>query len=165
MRNSYSMRASAAVLGLSLILAGPVIAGDATKSVRSDGLRQSGTIVAIDQATRTITIDEMGPWHGEGTGMRRVTLRLRPDTNVMLVEHAPDATGEGYAASPLTLSDLKVGDFITLKSGRLGSVLVEVVRPSASDAEGRTVVPAASPSYETSEKSERSWPEAPQNLK
>ena len=60
MWTSYSMRASAAVLGLSLILAGgPVIAGDATKSVQSDGLRHSGTIVALDQATWMIAIDEM----------------------------------------------------------------------------------------------------------
>ena len=161
MRNSRSMRASAAVLGFSFLLtAGPVIAGDAAKGARADSLRHSGAIVAIDQATRTITIEEQGPWHGEGTGLKRVTLRVRPDMSATLVERASQASSDGwpgsFTTSSLPLTDLRVGDFVTLKAERLGddrnavAVALEVVRPTARDAEGRTEVPAASPSTQES---------------
>jgi len=160
MRNSHSMRASAAVLGLScLLIAGPVIAGGhEAKGARDNALRHSGTIVAIDQATRAITIEEQGPWYGEGTGLKRVTLRGRPEMNATLVERASQAGMDGwpgsFTTSSVPLSDLRVGDFVTLKAERLGdrgsaAVTLEVIRPTARDAEGRTEVPAASPATVT----------------
>ena len=163
MRNRYSMRASAAVLGLSLLLsAGPVIAGNAAKGSRADSLRHSGMIVAIDQATRAITIEEQGPWYGPGTGMRRVTLRVPANLEVTLAERAPGASQDGwpgsFSTSKLSFSDLRVGDLVTLKAERLGTdgqavtAALELVRPTARDAEGRTEVPAASPSTEPASK-------------
>ena len=150
MRNSHSMRASAAVLGLSLLLtAGPVIAGDAAKGARADSLRHSGTIVAIDHGTGMITIQEQGPWYGDGTGLKRVTLRVRPDMSATLVERASQSGSDGwpgsFATSSLPFSDLRVGDFVTLKTDRSVALSLEVIRPTPRDAEGRTEVPAASP--------------------
>ena len=146
------------LLGLSLLLlaASPAVAADSALEFRADAPRHSGTIVAIDKANGTITINEQGPWRGEGTGVHRVTFQLRPEVNVMLIERTAGSDRDGwpgsFTSSKLSPSDLRVGDVVTLKAERLGTgsrmavVSLEVTRPTAKDAEGRTEVPAASPS-------------------
>jgi hypothetical protein len=148
----------------------PALAGGPPGGARADGLRHSGTIVAVDQAKGTITMDEMGPWYGEGTGVRRVILPLRSDIQAALVQRTASPGADGwpgaYTALPLSLADLRVGDHITVKTteGPGAVLLVEVVRPGNKDDEGRTEVPAASPSFELPPRP-RAAPGAPQGDK
>lgn len=97
----------------------------------------SGRIVAIDEATRTITLEELGPAPGETPAPATRTVELSPETRVELYVRAEGA-GEadwpgGFAAKPLAPADLRPGDFATVRlegaAGRPRALAVAVVRP------------------------------------
>jgi len=104
------------------------------------GPRYSGTIVAIDSAGSSITLNELGA--GVPGGHNQVIPRvigLSPGTTLLLATRAADSeeTGwrGGYTESPIATTDLKPGDFATVEAetrdGKLVAISVVVVRPTA----------------------------------
>ncbi len=105
----------------------------------ADLLRHSGTLVAIEDARGLLKLEEMGPWTGElESTITRRELRLAPDLEVKLIKRDHDGTGEdgwrgGFAVTPIAVSALRTGDYITVGTRRRGDdvvvELIEVVRP------------------------------------
>jgi hypothetical protein len=102
-------------------------------------VKHSGTLVAVDAAKHILTLEEMGPWTGPGTVPVKRSIRIEPSTNVELItrrsEPAPGASD--YQASAMPLSDLRAGDFVTVRAEKSGTHLtsesVEVVRPDGAE--------------------------------
>jgi hypothetical protein len=98
----------------------------------------SGTVSAIDRGRHGLTLEEMGPWKGPGTGMVKRSITLAPDTKLELVRRTtgttPDGWAGGYVESALAPTQLRVGDFAAVKvvhhGRRAVAVSVEVIRPS-----------------------------------
>lgn len=105
----------------------------------SPPVKHSGEIVAEDPVRHTITLDEIGPWSGPGTGEARRTIHLASPAAIDVVKRtkgvAPDGWPRGYVSSSVPASDLHVGDFATVttvtRGGRLLAVSVDVVRPGS----------------------------------
>jgi hypothetical protein len=77
---------------------------------------QSGTILAIDKATGTVVVGDLGPWHG-ATDIARRTLRVTPSTQLWQVQRATGAGATGWIGDfeqvRLSAADLKAGSFVT----------------------------------------------------
>lgn len=126
-----------AVLTLAVLVAagGPALAAQAPNAPAS---KASGTIVSVDGAKHTLTLAEMGPWHGPQTKPTDHAIALAPAAQVELVTRsthpAPDGWIGGYVESPLSLDQLRPGDFATVtlahQGGRLVATSVDVVRPT-----------------------------------
>jgi len=106
----------------------------------ADLQRHSGILVAIEDSRGLLKLEEMGPWTGEleSTIIRR-ELRLAPNFEVKLIKRDPAGTGEdgwrgGFAETPIAVSALRTGDYITVSTRRRGDdvvvELIEVVRPA-----------------------------------
>jgi len=117
------------VLALLVLLA-------ASPADRAEMARHSGLIIGVDPARGALTLDGIGPWH-PGTGDVRRVLGLTPLTRVVLVSRATgrarDGWSGGFDESPLTASDLRVGDYsnvtVAKRDGRLVAISITVVRP------------------------------------
>jgi len=119
-----------AALALLLLLSGaaPVVAGE---------LSYSGTVKTIDRATRTLVLDEVGPWKvvRGATQLTERTIALTPRTEILLVRRAPEggAFPNDFVRTALAPADLAAGDFITARVAREGdrlvAVVITVVRP------------------------------------
>jgi hypothetical protein len=115
-----------------VLLAGVALAGAAA----AEDMKHSGTITEI--APNRITILEMGPWAGSAALERR-SIDIDQQTTVALAERVDD-TGPagwpgGFRETPLSPSDLRVGDYVTVtttksEAGRLVAASISVVRPS-----------------------------------
>lgn len=123
------------MLGRSLVLALAALA-TAAPALAADTETHSGTLTAIDPARHTLTLTEMGPWTGPGTGLRTRSIVLTPATKVALVQRS-QGTGSGgwpggYVDSPLTPAELHSGEVATVKVTRRGrqltAVSIEVIR-------------------------------------
>lgn len=120
---------------ITLALASALSAGAAQAATTT----HSGTIVAVDLKRQTITLEEMGPWTGPGSGLVKRTIRLAPGTTFELVarskEPAPGGWPGGFVASSLKAVDLRPGDFATVttegRTGHLAAASIDVVRPAA----------------------------------
>ena len=81
--------------------------------------KESGTVASIDPVARTITLDEMGPWHGPTTATTRHSIVFTPSTRIELVTRSkqPAAGGwpGGYVDSSLSAADVRPGDFVTVE--------------------------------------------------
>lgn len=99
----------------------------------------SGTVVAIDRGRHALTLEEMGPWAGPGTGTVEQTITLMPDTKVDLVRRSSGSTLGGWPGgsveSTLAPGQIHAGDFATVqvvrRGGRLVAVSIDVMTPSA----------------------------------
>ncbi|HYB69503.1 MAG TPA: hypothetical protein VEH80_02465 [Candidatus Bathyarchaeia archaeon] len=116
-----------AFLGI-LAVAAPAWAATAVK--------HSGDLVAVDPARHTITLDEMGPWHGAGTKPSRHVVRFAAGAKIDLVargKNGPDGWAGGYVERPMQVGDLHPGDWVVLTMEREGkrtvAVGIDVVRP------------------------------------
>jgi hypothetical protein len=117
--------------GLSaILLAGPAwAAGSET---------HSGDVGVVDLERHTVTLAEMGPWRGPGTAPTRRSIRFTPETAVTLVRRsatpAPGGWPGGYAESPLAMTAVRPGDFVSVTvarhAGRVTARSIEVVRPA-----------------------------------
>jgi hypothetical protein len=126
-------------LAVTILIAatGPAFAAQASGSEPS---KQSGTIVSVDGAARTLTLEEMGPWHGPKTALNDCTIVFAPSTRVELITRANHATPEGwrggYVKSPLSFDQLRPGDFATValthQGDRVVATSLDVVRPTSS---------------------------------
>jgi len=107
----------------------------ASPALATEMVEHSGSIVATNPERDTVTIAEMGPWHGPGTRPIRREIRLAPDTKVALVERQDEPGGfKGqYVDRALKPADLRIGDFATVteqpEAGKLVPAKIEVVRP------------------------------------
>jgi hypothetical protein len=114
------------------------IALAAIPSLASAAETHSGVVTAIDPARHTVTIGEMGPWHGPTTTPATRVVVIPPGTRMQLVVRSRTAAPGGwpgaYRESPLTLGQVHTGDFVTLavtrQGGRDTAVSLDVVRPS-----------------------------------
>jgi hypothetical protein len=99
------------VLAILVAVGMPALAGHPSK--------ESGTVTSIDPAARTITLDEMGPWHGPRTATTRHSIVFTPSTRIELVTRSkrPVAGGwpGGYVDSSLSAADVHPGDFVTVE--------------------------------------------------
>lgn len=108
-------------------------------SMAADRPRQSGTVASIDPAAHTITLEEIGPWHGPTTPPTRRTIPFSPSTRIELVKRSAQPTAGGwpgeYVESPLSPAEVRPGDFATVElaheNGRLVATTIDVVRPTS----------------------------------
>jgi hypothetical protein len=119
---------------LSLALGGVVIASPA---LAAETALHTGTIVAENTNRDTITIEEMGPWHGPGTRPVRREFHLTPRTTVQLAIRKSDPGGVHgvFVDQALRPTDLRPGDYATVtverEGGKAIATKIEIVRPSA----------------------------------
>jgi hypothetical protein len=108
-----------------------------TPALAREGARHSGPMVSENMKQDTVTIAEMGPWHGTKTHPVRREFRLAPSTKVELAVRSSESRGfEGaFAERPMKATDLRVGDYVTVtvqhEGGKLVATEVEIVRPSS----------------------------------
>ena len=62
----------------------------------AQGPKESGIVRSIDQATRTITLEEMGPWHGPTTAPTERAIAFTPSTRVELVTRTTQPADGGW---------------------------------------------------------------------
>lgn len=121
----------------SMIAVGIVCLGFVTAAAAAE--RRSGRIVGINDSDRLIVVDEIGSWQLRG-GVTRVTRHfVSVPLSAKIVSHIRvNVAGrfEGdFIEVALTLSDVSVGDFVTVEGrrarGRLiaTSITVAEVRP------------------------------------
>src|SRR5437870_10928218 len=79
------------ILGLCLVVVGPHPVGAGTMS-------HSGTVVAVDRQSGTITFDEVGPWHVDrgATAVRRQTITVIASTTFVRAARTLDPPPDGW---------------------------------------------------------------------
>lgn len=108
----------------------------ASPALAAEAVQRSGLIVSTNPKDHTLTLSEMGPWHGPGTKPARREIHLTPATRVELATRRDEPGGyKGqYVDRPLTTADLRPGDYATVterpERGKLVPTRVEVVRPA-----------------------------------
>ena len=99
--------------------------------------RHSGTVVGIDRGSGTLIIDELTASNGETPRVVRRTVTVGPEARVALQAPTPD----GYESLPMSLADLRPGDFVTVvgsdDDGRMRASTVDVVREASPSAQPR----------------------------
>ena len=106
-------------------------------AVASAQSRHSGTVVGIDRAHATLSIDELTASNGETPRAVRRTVTVAPDARVALQVPTPD----GYESLPMSVADLRPGDFVTVMGSDDGGPVqtseVDVVREASPSARPR----------------------------
>jgi hypothetical protein len=96
----------------------------ASPALAADVVEHSGRIVAIDMATHTLTLEEIGPWRGEKTRPVTHSIEFGPGTMFELVTRAKGANPQGwiggYVESAVMPSTVRSGDFATVTLDRRG---------------------------------------------
>lgn len=112
-------------VALTLATAGLLLTSTAYAATQ---VKHSGMIVATSPNGRTITVEEMGPWTGPGSGLVRRSVRLTPQTKVVLVSRSNEPTPGGWPggfrevlSSP---SELRPGDYVTVATESRGGELI-----------------------------------------
>ncbi len=122
-------------IALALGVAGLLLVSAAHSAERS---RYSGHIVNVSPNGQTITLQELGARAGTQNQVIDRALGVTPDTRLTLAARAEEDGGGdwsgGFKESPLSVTDLRVGDYATVEAeardGRLVAVSVLVVRPT-----------------------------------
>jgi hypothetical protein len=116
-------------LVLALVLIAPALV--------SAAFRHSGTVVSVDRARGTVTIEELTASNGEMPRAVRRTVTVAPDARVSLQIPTPD----GYKSLPMSVADLRSGDFVTVVGTDDGAAVqastVDVVREASASAQPR----------------------------
>ena len=120
---------------IALLLAGLLVpgAGQAAETTPAE-MKHSGMIVATGRDAKAVTLEEFGPWTPKSRPSKLV-IELTPDTKIELVarsaEAAPGQWPGGFKQTPLPATELKPGEFVTVKTakrdGRLVAVEITVV--------------------------------------
>jgi hypothetical protein len=104
-------------------------------AVAAETALHTGAIVATNTKSGTITIEEMGPWHGPTTRPVPREFHLTPRTMVELAVRKQEPGGHAgmFIDRPLTATDLRPGDYATVTAEREGgkavATRIEIVRP------------------------------------
>jgi len=108
------------------LLAAPAVAAE----------KHSGRIVDVREGA--IVLEELGAARGPEPALQKRTVALQPQTAVTLAERSDqgaDGWPGGFRPEPLSVQDLRPGDFATVTAeradGRLVARDVTVVRPKA----------------------------------
>jgi hypothetical protein len=127
------------VAGLGLALAASLAASAVVPVAEAaDAERRSGTVVAIDRATGTVVIEEIGPGRGAGGNeVARHRIGLEPSTPVVGIMRAtgpaPDGWDGGFVQRRLGREAIAEGAFVTVTmrrdEGQLTVEQVTVVTP------------------------------------
>lgn len=123
-----------------LVFAALAAAGRPTLAAESS--RESGTVVSVDRTAQTITLEEMGPWHGPTTATTERSIRFTRSTRIELASRAKRPADRGwpggYVETSLSAADVHAGDFATVElareDGRAVAIAIDVVRPTSSPA-------------------------------
>ncbi len=98
--------------------------------------RVSGTVLSVDRAAGVLVVEELTASAGPTPTPAQRRFTLAPNATVSLVRRAPDTPAGwpyGYAATPLSVEDLRPGDFVTVTFVRDGdrrlAQQISVVRP------------------------------------
>jgi hypothetical protein len=111
-------------------MASPALAGEV--------VRHTGAIVSENTKAGTLTIEEMGPWHGPGMRPVQREFRLTPRITVELAlrKDEPGGFNGEFIERPLGVMDVRPGDYATVtverEAGKTVATKVVVVRPSSS---------------------------------
>src|SRR5438445_11132851 len=73
--------------------------------------RHSGRVAAVDAATRTLVIDEIGANAKE----QRLRLRLAPGAQLVMSERDEHDLQRAFKEVPIGLSDVNPGDFVVVE--------------------------------------------------
>jgi hypothetical protein len=100
-------------------------------------LKHSGRLAQIGPDGQVVTLEEMVTWTGPGSGLTEHSVAISTATRVRLIRRAGGANTNGwlggFTVAPLSRSELRVGDWVTVEAEREGDRLVaasvEVVRP------------------------------------
>lgn len=119
-----TMRRAAAIhiVGLACLglMAGPAHADE----------RRSGRVMGIDDRVGMILIEEVGPWQVRKgvTQVRRHTIVVTPSTKIAshIRVNVPGRFAGDFIEVPLTLSDVSLGDFVTVECRRERGQLIAV---------------------------------------
>jgi len=87
-------------------------------AVATGAERHSGSVVAVDAATRTLVIDEIGANAKE----QRLRLRLAPGAQLVMSERDehPEDLQRAFKEVPIGLSDVNPGDFVVVELVKAG---------------------------------------------
>lgn len=107
--------------------------------------RHSGTVVSFDQAAGTLVLGELTASRSEAPAAVTRTITMAPGASLRLLSRSNESQGAawpgGFVASPISLADIRPGDFVTVvgqeRDGRLEATGLEVSREESS--------PSASP--------------------
>src|SRR2546428_12401047 len=129
---------------IALLLAGLLVpgAGQAAETTPAE-MTHSGMIVATGRDAKAVTLEELGPWTPKSRPIKLV-IELTPDTKIELVarsaEAAPGQWPGGFKQTPLPATELKPGEFVTVKTakrdGRAGAAESRGAADSPVRAEG-----------------------------
>lgn len=93
----------------------------AASAARSEGVRHSGTIIAVDREAGAIVLGEVGPWlvrQGE-TVITRRTVTITEATAFVRIERMPEAPS-GFAGDFVERAQepwtVRSGDFVTVET-------------------------------------------------
>jgi hypothetical protein len=106
-----------------------IVAGAAP--ARAEGVRRSGTILAVDRHAGAITLGEVGPWvvrDGE-TVITRRTVKITDETAFVRIERMPEAPSGfpgDFTERRVEPWALQPGDFATIETADEGQALVAV---------------------------------------
>jgi hypothetical protein len=126
-------------VSLAIVLAGLTLVSATHAAAQT---RHSGTLLAVDAAGQSITLEELGAGP-RGKGKNEVIARsiaLTPETKILLVTRAGNTDAHddwprGFRETPVSAAELQKGDFATVevgkRNGRSVAVSVRVVRPAS----------------------------------
>lgn len=99
------------LLGVGLLLVSGLVA--AVPGAARAGERRAGTVLALDPQARTLTVDEFGA-NGE---RRAVRVQVPRDAIVLLSQRNQSSRDlkDTFRDSPMTLADVRVGDFVVVE--------------------------------------------------
>ena len=130
-------RTSGGTVGL-LLAAALAVGAAFPVAAAAEAERRSGTVVAVDRATGTVVVEEIGPGRGaEGNEVARHRIALEPTTPVVGISRAvgpaPDGWDGGFVQTQLGREALTEGAFVTVTlrrdEGQLTAEQVTVVTP------------------------------------
>jgi len=100
--------------------------------------KYSGSIVAVNPAKHTVTLEEVGPWTSQHSTLVKRSVEIGPSTRFELVTRAKATGADGwngeFTESSLDPSAVRPGDYATVTIERAGhqrnAVSVQIVRPA-----------------------------------
>ena len=107
-------------------------------AVAANMAKYSGSIVAVNPAKHTVTLEEVGPWTSQHSTLVKRSVEIGPSTRFELGTRAKatgaDGWNGGFTESSLDPSAVRPGDYATVTIERAGlqrnAVSVQIVRPA-----------------------------------
>jgi hypothetical protein len=109
-----------------------------TPMAEAETVKHTGVLLSVRPDQSAVTPEEMGPWTGPKQGMVTRSITLTPETKVVSGTRSKQAAADGwqgaFVESPLAVTSLKPGDYVTVttetRDGRLVARTVQVLQPT-----------------------------------